>query len=272
MCACFTSALYSSYFYVNGRQLPQGGSDLVNQLFCRVVAIGWLPYTCMCLSTYNLMVIALDRYFSIVKPIFHLKLTKKNFFWPCIVLYLVFLGLFNLVVMFAISGVEDGHCLGYVNMLKSETIALFALGIIDVIVFYAFPLATMIYLYTHILVTLTRKQLISKSGSDIFPKAKQNLLRTMLLVTAAFVLCNTPNMVIVTNPGDLKEELLMKAFPPCSIMLWIGCCVNPVIYLASHNNFQSGVRKMLRMKPKTLCASVTLSQQVGVSSRSITKY
>lgn len=103
-----------------------------------------------------------------------------------------------------------------------------------------------------ILATLARTQLLSKS--DVFPKAKRNLLRTML---TAFVVCSTPEQVVVSMmshnvSGTFSSELMLKAANVAAIILWVGTCMNPAIYLASHREFQRGAMKLFGIKPKLL--------------------
>ena len=76
-------------------------------------------------------------------------------------------------------------------------------------------------------------------------KTQRNLLKTLVLVSAAYLVLWTPGTMIWTL--EMYDVIGMSlVWGPVSVVLtMITVCVNPFIYIAKYKEFKDGMAKML---------------------------
>lgn len=91
----------------------------------------------------------------------------------------------------------------------------------------------------------------SKSGSSMRARAKRNVIKTLVIVSTAFIFCTSWNQwfFFLFNLGVFDFTALSSNFYHFSVVaMFVNCCVNPVIYAAQYEEFQKGLRSVFFKK------------------------
>ena len=127
-------------------------------------------------------------------------------------------------------------------------------GIVMVSVQFLGPVTILIYCYGRIAWTLTRR-IDSNLGTDTsspgadnklsikFLKARNNTIKTVLLVGICFIVCwiNDEVYLLMYFLGyDVDWNGLYYRF--CMIMVYINCTVNPFVYLIKYQDYQRALK------------------------------
>ncbi len=133
-------------------------------------------------------------------------------------------------------------------------------GLVTFFLEYALPLAIMIYCYIRMAVSIqmkiipldTRAQnnpvqigITDQRRSQNMAKAKRNILKTLVTVSACFAICWTWNQVhfMLFNLG-LDVNLSATLFHTSITLAFLNTCINPIIYTAQYKQFQVAVKLM----------------------------
>jgi hypothetical protein len=75
-----------------------------------------------------------------------------------------------------------------------------------------------------------------------------NVLKTMFVVSLAFVICLSLNqwVFLFYNIGVLDNSIFENPILDVSIILmYFNCCVNPIIYASTYQQFREAIKRML---------------------------
>ena len=156
----------------------------------------WLP---IFTSSFSLMFLNIERYISIVYPIFHhTKVTRKKVLL-CLPIVWV-LGLFEVCLIGSgIVSVNRACDRGQ----SSHHLRIFWLTMNSYIVLHFFlPVVLVLILYGHMIIRLRRNvkskhDVASEKRDDIMEKAKKNIFKTMLLITVCYAICYAFNCIYI---------------------------------------------------------------------------
>ena len=222
---------------------------LAGILYCKLWYSDHFLWALAMTSTYNLMMITLERYVAIVHPVWHKnRMTPKATAVALVTPWLIG----NVFCLYApqLERVADGTCLGlrFNSVLEGRI-----LGVVTFIVQFALPLATMIVCYTKIVLVFTRHR--RATGSDAVSttedktrsKAKENVLKTLLTVSAGFFLCCVWNQVffLLFNIG-VNVSFSNPFYPFSVVAAQINCAINPFIYAAKYTEFRRAFVRLVR--------------------------
>jgi hypothetical protein len=159
----------------------------------------------------------------------------------------VFAYIYQMSYLIATSDVIDGQC--YSLAFWASPFAKRAFGFITFLAKYLFPVAIITACYTSMLVSLRRKRNMagrSQRGADNFQKAQQNLLKTLIIIVACFILCISWNQLLFLffNLGAFKLDFTIWYYHMTVILYFMNCCVNPVIYIVQYTEFKKATWKL----------------------------
>ena len=169
-------------------------------IYCFFIMGKWPLWFMMLTSSFSLMFINIERYISIVYPIFHhTKVTRKKVIMLLPIVWI--LGLLEECLVASSFVSVDGACgvgpTSYHTKANSIT-----LGYSFISLHFFVPVILVIILYGHMIIRL-RKSVKSKHdvGSekrdDIMEKAKKNIFKTMLLITICYAICYAFNCIYI---------------------------------------------------------------------------
>ncbi|XP_013385936.1 allatostatin-A receptor-like [Lingula anatina] len=243
-CVPFTATMYILDYWPFGR------------FWCRFVY--YLIYVSAWASIYTLVIMAVDRFFTLVLVFHSLTLkTRRNTVILLVIIWVV-LCLVNLPAYYE----HDQHvysfgndirikCLDYNLMFDIEKARLFyffffAFG-------YALPLVTIVAMYTVIVYRLYWHRCPERARTAEISKAKRRLTRVAIIVTAVFALCWLPIQVAfllrlqwAIPDESLKSFLYFQLFATC--LAYTNSCINPILYAFVYANFRKGFYRVIFCK------------------------
>ena len=203
---------------------------IINEIFSWIGLVG---------SECCLVLIALERYAKIVRPISHKKYFRNWMMYVAIAVSWIngFLGTFPANVVSTM--VTDGQCLfispipaGYPSVVYSVFVFIWQLLL---------PMFLLIYCYVRILQAVRRQAKIHTGNvSDIHnasnsdARIQMNLIKTMIIITVIFFISWMPNEVyyFLVNLGYTSIDSTIWSIT--TFFTYINVCINPVIYATQY--------------------------------------
>ena len=169
---------------------------------------------------------------------------------------------------------EFGVC--FPMIVWPSTLVHIIVGVLMIFVEYLIPLIIMIYCYSRVIWTLTRR-IDSRLGmDDSFRMARKNTIKTCLWISIIFVLCWTSTHVYYILYTVGYESQIFFTFSVLSA--FANGTVNPFIYLVKYKDFQVALRKLFGFKTdpagyteKKFDSSLASASQISSISTSIAR-
>lgn len=78
-------------------------------------------------------------------------------------------------------------------------------------------------------------------------RARRNVIKTLLYVTVAHIVCLTPNqaLYLTSNIFGVYISRTEPAYVMSVVIVYVQCCINPVIYVTCYSAFKRELRKKL---------------------------
>ena len=188
----FASIILIGTAHIDGSD-QHGLEGIHADIYCFFLMGKWPLWVMMNLSSFSLVFLNIERYISIVYPIYHhTKVTRKK-----VLKLLPIIWILTLVEQssFAASyGSEDGACVfGSPEMFQIMSISF-------LILHFLLPVVLVLFLYGHMFLRLrsavnSERDNTSSNRNDLLEKAKKNVFKTMLFITICYAICYVFNSV-----------------------------------------------------------------------------
>ncbi|XP_028647034.2 trace amine-associated receptor 13c-like [Erpetoichthys calabaricus] len=218
-------------------------------------------YTCFLttlttVSVFNLVLIAIDRYFAVCDPL--LYSTRITVHITCIAILIIWLLTFFYACAEVFSGgsiegnLELDPCPGDCLLMLNST-----WSIVDPICGFSVPVSIMTVLYTKIFIVAKRhanaistqqKSLeISKKGNKS-KKSEQKAAKTLGIVMAVFLFCLSP--VYIFMIVTLFTNVSVPSALSCALLwlVYLNSCMNPIMYALFYPWFQKSFKLMITLQ------------------------
>ncbi|XP_033634314.1 adenosine receptor A2a-like [Asterias rubens] len=253
-------------------------SNALGWFICHVWS-GFLIFSLYVMSTFNLLVLTMERYFANVHPLKHQAALTT---WPRlkvgIALTVCWALAFGLnIYTLVLFREENGKCVP--NQIPGSKV----MGILVALIQYFLPVGVMLFAYIRIGVEMKRgaarvapAPAQHLPGGAIAPdmaasllRARRNTFKMLLLVFITFVICWTPNQVIFLMFNLGFRLTLTEWFYYLSVaMVATNSCVNPFIYALKYRQFRKGIRRILkRVRKRDENVGTDESQSNNVSNQ-----
>ena len=173
-----------------------GLEGLHADIYCFITTAKMPLWLMMDISSFSLVFLNIERYISIVHPIYHhTKVTRKKVLMLLPIVW--FLGLVEQLFVSSSFESENGVCIFGTPEMFHYMAGTF------IILHFFFPVMLVFFLYGHMILKL-RKAVISGNNTtssnrnDVMEKAKNNVFKTMLFITVCYAICYVFNSVYVT--------------------------------------------------------------------------
>ncbi|XP_071808683.1 galanin receptor 2b-like [Asterias amurensis] len=228
--------------------------DALGWFLCHVWFSNLVLFYFFVISTFNLLVLTMERYFAIVYPFKYLAVFMK---YPrlkvgvIMAICWVIAAAMKSYLMF-IFILQDGECLSVPGSR--------AVGIITAFFEYVVPVAVMLFAYIRISVEMKRGAArVGPAPAQHLPgganapdmaesllRARRSTFKMLLIVFITFLICWTPNELIffMFNVGWLDLEFNEWYYLLSVAMVATNCCANPVIYAFKYRQFRSGLKEL----------------------------
>ncbi|XP_038068934.1 cysteinyl leukotriene receptor 2-like [Patiria miniata] len=213
---------------------------IIGQLLCRLIHTHVSLWCINVTSTYNLVVISLERFMATCYPVKH-----RNS-WSVAKLK------FAIGTAWAIGFIYGSH---YIFMYEAgqdgcqrttlETGLKIFENVVVAFIEYLVPITILIYTYSRIIIKLTKKSANPMYGPrNAMNKAKKSVLVTTVLIGLMFVVCWTPKVVFRTCSFIMgKNDGWFYAIT--NILVACNTFVNPIIYCFKYEHFRSELRSLV---------------------------
>ncbi|XP_072048065.1 galanin receptor type 1-like [Amphiura filiformis] len=230
-----SSAVFSSLrFGPDSYALP---SIFWSDAICKVWASEYILWSLFYVSTSNLVVISLDRYFAMCHPIRHRStFTKRRV-------------QFAMGAAWAIGFIYESYWIGLNHFMPitgackpqwpNATVQM-AVGILLFILEYLFPIFLMGFCYINIICVIHRRRHSNLNTQvENFLRARKNVSITLCLVAVSFFVCWTPTEVsyLMFNCG-WGYDFQSIFHDAVVVLVQLNLCVNPWIYSFKYEQFQ----------------------------------
>ena len=206
--------------------------------FCMLLLSEGLLWCVINASKVNLMIVTIERYLKVVYATWSKNKLRK---WK-IYTAMAFAWLIGFVCSFAVSfptsDVIDGVCYGYV--IWQSRLAQIAYGIWYFVAFYLIIIVIVILCYWRILVAIRHQASVmaghSGAGSSTAAqtqsrKIQTNIIKTMILVSAFYIISDTPgNIYYIIVNINANLTLLESGYYAGMFIAFLYFCANPFIY------------------------------------------
>ncbi|XP_038068951.1 substance-K receptor-like [Patiria miniata] len=216
--------------------------NINDQLLCRFLVTDFVLWWVNVTSTYNFVVISLERFMATCHPVKHrntwsaakLKFAVASA-WGVGLVY-------NLHFAFVFEA-RQGYC--ELMEMSSGIKALY--HTIVLAIEYLVPITILIYTYSRILIMLKRKTANQQVNGprNAMTKAKKNILVTTVLIGIMFVVCWTPTEVSFISRQLFRDDWGARFYYPFTSLLACNTFVNPIIYCLKYEHFRSELRKLI---------------------------
>ena len=221
--------------------LPEG---LAGEIVCRVWLSNGLLWACILMSLYNMLTMTVERYVAIVYSFWHsIHVTR---FRAAIFVFVFMLLLFVIMMINPVitCAVINGQCSLYTEQISELWGYIFSFWILLFIL--VFPILLMIFCYARIWCELSISQTqasATPNGAERVTTAQRNVIRTILFVNIAYVLCVSMNVVMVFK-NELFGGIDFAGIPYniSVILVFLNSSINPFLYCLSYKPFQQALK------------------------------
>ena len=228
---------------------------------CSVWNSGYVFWGTLITSTFNLVMVTVERYFAVVHPISYRRMFsyRRASGMVCIPWLL---GFGYETYWVAVNRYSDGQCIIQYDSFFVQAF----LGVISCTIQFIIPLAIMAFVYISIAKALRQRvediptyppDPNRSSGNPDQPtqqtnyriKARKNVIKTLIVVSITYAICLTPNTLTYLYfnlGGELNFDGHLFYFTV--YLAFMNMCVNPFIYTFKYHKFQKGLRKLFGIK------------------------
>ncbi|XP_022089775.1 galanin receptor type 2-like [Acanthaster planci] len=214
-----------------------------DQLLCRLVETDILLWWANVASTYNLVIIALERFAATCHPVRHRRTCSGSRLRYAVGASWA-MGFIYTLPSAALREPHQGRCISVPHGTVYQ-VGVVTHNTID----YILPVSVMAYTYARILKVLTKKLTNQRNGCHL-SRAKKNVIKTSLLTGVMFLVCWTPtaafsiyavfiNRFWVLHPTFWIVYRLVAGLVACN------ACVNPIIYSFMYRHFRTHLKDVL---------------------------
>ncbi|XP_071799980.1 galanin receptor 2b-like [Asterias amurensis] len=229
--------------------VTQVGQNFLGGFYCRFIHADVFIWGINVASTYNLVLISMERFMATCWPVKHRNACSLYRVRVSMVAAWA-IGLLYGLHFALLKHVHNGKC----EFVQLETAPQALEATVALLIEYLIPVCLMSFSYVRIFTTLRRKLAGNatvnprRQRHGIMGKAKKNVVETMLLAGVMFFVCWTPTEVLYTvhiATNGQTPHIMYLAFTG---LLTCNMCVNPIIYCFKYEHFRVEIVKLVGSK------------------------
>ncbi|MBN3325537.1 TAAR3 protein, partial [Atractosteus spatula] len=228
------------------------------EMFC--ILYNTIGYIVVCVPVYNVVCIAIDRYFAVCDPLLYSTKVTVSIARSLILFVWLFAILYNLVLIYFngnFTGTEKTNdCLGNCLIVMSET-----WGVADIIIVFILPCSVIVLVYGKVFVVARRNAKViglvkeknhpfDKRKNVISKKSERKSARTLGIVIVAFLMSLMPYFMcsFSYSDGTLSADASSVLSNFRSWLLYFNSFLNPIIYVLFYPWFQKTVKHIVTLR------------------------
>jgi hypothetical protein len=241
--------------------IPQGAAG---ELYCGLWDSNYKLWSILNALSFNLMALTLERFYAVVKPTVYKTFTPEK---AKLAMFSVWMAGFAITLpnILANTAVGEGEC--RTCQLDNRNTFSRVAGIINYMAVFIAPVVLMVICYSQMILVFRKKTQIYNEDSRTsverqrslkMRKVQLNILKTFLIVSAAFIICWAPSQTMLfifyINPDiiDLSGRLMKGTI----YLTFANCLMNPFIYTFQYYDFQVALKSLFGRGEKNLKSSI----------------
>ena len=178
---------------------PHGLVGVHADVYCYFAMSKWPLWFLLFTSSFSLMFLNIERYISIVYPVFHHTTVTRKIILTLLPIVWI-LGLLEECLLASSFVSADGAC--NVGQTSYHTKASLVTLILHIILHFFVPVLLVMIVYGHMIINLRRSveskhDVGSEKRDDIMEKAKKNIFKTIILITLCYAVCYAFNCIYI---------------------------------------------------------------------------
>jgi len=209
-------------------------------------------------SVYCIAALSVERYLEVVYPIWHkLNVTKVKVIVTIVVIWILAI-LYRYAYSLPPTRAVNGVCI--IAAFYPSTFASSLGGLINWFIEFLFPLSLILFCYIQMWRALRNKvgppsgpitvtvSSGTKSTNTSMSRVRKNILTTLVIIAAFFIVCNTYKQILVLLKylSIIVWDSTSMSFNISQILAFMNATIEPYIYLIYHREFQIGFRKLFK--------------------------
>lgn len=224
--------------------------------WCRILLCS--VYTCYGITIMNLSLIAIYRYFSVVRPFsnIYLKYKKRFLITSEIIIWIISIAVSTCASLYIRLDAESIALCDYTNITLSVTIYL----ICFVVIYYLLPSSIIIILYWRIIINQRNRVRPGQPSRDqVDIQKKYKLIKSLVSISACYILLTWP-MFMVLFAMAITQKSLTQIQQENSAYFWLSlfsmstcenvAVINPFLYFIFDQNIRHRVKCRLKQLVK----------------------
>ncbi|CAD5124908.1 unnamed protein product [Dimorphilus gyrociliatus] len=196
-------------------------------------------------SSYNLVLLSLERYFSVMYPVAHKNLSRRKAIIAATLVWIVFICYQYAHQSGTTVVLSTGLCRSFSNWPNDLTRR--AVGILIVVIQFIIPLVIIAFSYISLAISFSKKSASvapSQHAQDMPQRVRKNSIKTFAIVACAFVICWIFNQTYFLGfYFGLVSSLTGYYYHFSKFMVFVNCFINPFIYTFRYGEFKKELRK-----------------------------
>ena len=222
---------------------PEHHSDYI----CKCLTGNGLVALPVSVSMFTLVIIAVERYHALVKPMAtRLRLTQENFHYAIIGTWCVSVALNIPIFVDYRYDREERRCKGVWKLDMSNWMAKY---IIFFSVIYLISALVIGYCYFEIFrgLFITNTICPESTTTEEERKSKKKLAKLLLFVAVLFYICYLPfHIFVMCKASGEKGNYDLILFQSFAFLAFFNCCLNPIVYAFQSSNYRTGFKRIFR--------------------------
>lgn len=211
-------------------------------IYCKIIWSRIFPFVLGIASVYTCLMLTLDRWIAVVKPLSYETFAQSKFVIFCILFPWIAGMCFQIPPLLNITPIEvngTAICRWRKQDLTSNTIFLAVFSFLGAIVI---PTTLMVLAYCQIIFHMKRSQ--DRIGAGRYGRSLKKVTVTAFLASTVIIVCWLPdNLYYLTSQINLTE-FHTPAHSVVMTLAFANSCVNPFIYCLSNNSYRNALKEM----------------------------
>ncbi|XP_071788449.1 galanin receptor 2b-like [Asterias amurensis] len=223
-------------------------ANIFGEIICRFLESEYFVWAVNVTSTYNLVVISLERFLATCYPVKHRNYCSlfKIKVSMCAAWIIGFA--YALIFLF-LHHMRNGECRYNRNNGKMFEVFVFCWTFL---IEYILPSILISFSYVRILLVLRHKldNANANQQDGVFSKAKRNVITTMLIAGCMFFICWTPmQMLRLILSTDIVDVFSVRGISDAFTgLVMCNMSVNPVVYCFKYEHFRTQLKQLVRSR------------------------
>ena len=234
-----------------GRDVTIANTRIGRESMCRIWLTNLPIWGLFFSSTFNIVLMTLDRYLALVHPFKHAaNVTNNRSVTLMIIVWLIGPGFYASYIIPTSHLKDQNSCSVFSKWPSAEWQT--AAWIIISIVYFWLPLVVIVYSYARIFLVLRQSQnnaanSTSSSNRDIrVANAKKNVIKTLGMVSVCFLICWSGNSIyLLLYAVGYQVNFNSVLYHLTVVAVFMNSFINPIVYAVKYDPFKKRVRYLV---------------------------